>query len=91
MSKQQDFGSVTFEDNVYTLTDAANFSNRPFVGWFGDALLGEEYTTEFSASALDPSGNEYRVYWQFDTVKGAEREIDRYPWGDEHITRVVSE
>lgn len=86
---KQKFGTVLFEGKVYWLTAVADFSNRQFTGSWFDAQECDEYTAEFSAKAVDAEGNEHWVYWQFDTVKGNERPLDGYPWGDEHITRVV--
>ena len=87
----QQFGTVTHEGTEYTLAQEADFSNRQFTGSWFDAQEGDEYTAEFSAKALDAEGNGYWVYWQFETVKGNESAIDRYPWDDAHIVRVVAQ
>lgn len=86
------YGTVTHEGKEYTLTSIADYSNRLFTGWWGDAQEGEEYTAEFSAPAIDDEGNKYRVYWQFDAVKGEEPEDNgNWPWYDDNITRVAEE
>lgn len=87
----QQFGTVTHIGTEYTLTQEADFSNRQFAGSWFDAQEGDEYTAEFSAKALDAEGNEYWVYWQFETVKGEEPALDGYPWSDAHITSVVAQ
>lgn len=80
-SLDREFGTVTFEGKTYWLTEVADFSNRVFDGWFGDAEEGEAYTTEFKAEAIDAEGNEYVVTWQFETVKGNEPEDNgNWPW-----------
>jgi len=82
------YGRVVFEGATYTLTQAADFSNRVFTGWWGDAQEGEEYTVEFSCPAIDDDGNPVAVYWQFDATKGEEPALDGYPFDDQHITQV---
>jgi len=82
------FGTVVFEHVEYILTREADFSNRMFPGWYGDAEEGEEYTVEFSCDAI-ADGNEYQVYWQFSAVKGEEPEADEYPFDEDHISRVL--
>lgn len=90
-AKVKEFGEVTFEGKSYALIAQADFSNRVFVGWFGDAQEGEEYTVEFAARAVDAKGDPYEVYWQFETVKGEEPgDLSDYPFDDAHITRVWS-
>lgn len=84
----QKFGTVEYQDETYTLTQVADYSNRVFPGWFGDAQEGEAYTTEFSAKALDDDGNEYQVYWMFDTVKG-EEPADNGNWPWDEVARIV--
>ena len=83
------FGIVTHDGTEYTLIKQAELSNRVFVGWWGDVEEGEEYTSEWSATAVDAEGNEFEVYWQFDAVKGDEPEDGgNWPWDDAHIAFV---
>lgn len=84
------FGTVLFEGKLYWLMEVADFSNRVFNGWWGDAQEGETYTVEFQAKAVDSFGEYFEVVWQFDDVKGEEQPPDGYPWDDDHIVRVVS-
>lgn len=84
------FGTIEHEGKTYTLTQVADYSNRVFPGWYGDAQEGEEYVTEFSAKALDDDGNEYWVYWMFDTVKG-EEPADNGNWPWDEVARVVAQ
>jgi hypothetical protein len=85
------FGTVVYEGKVYWLTAVADFSNRPFPGWWGDAQEGDLYTAEFSCPAVDGAGDEWLVYWQFEAVKGQEPEDNgAWPWDEENIARVVS-
>lgn len=86
------FGTVDVEvkglELTFWLTSQAELSNRVFDGWWGDAEEGEPYTAEWSCPAIDMDGNEYEIVWQFDEVKGQEREPDAYPWDVDHITRI---
>lgn len=83
------YGKILWGGNVYHLTEQAELTNRVFHGWWGDAQEGETYTTEYSASAFDNDGNQHRVYWQFEVVKGQEPEDDGdYPWTDDNISNV---
>lgn len=83
------YGKVFWMGNVYHVYDRAELTNRVFHGWFGDAEEGESYTTEYVAHAYDSRGTEYRVYWQFDVVRGEEPEDEGdYPWDDEHVSSV---
>lgn len=84
------FGTVEHAGREYTLTTIADFSNRVFVGWWGDASEGEPYTVEFCADAIDTAGDAYTVYWQFDAVKGEEPALDGWGWSDNNIVRVVA-
>lgn len=87
-----DYGTVTHNGRTITLTEQATLTNRVFTGWWGEAQEGKSYTVEYSARGKDTEGNEYRVYWQFDAVKGDEPEDEsNYPWKDSDISRVVDE
>lgn len=82
------FGSVTFEGKLYILTQDADYTNRVFPGWFGDAQDGETYTTEFSAAAIDENGDKCRVFWQFEEIRGQEREdSEKYDWSNVAFVR----
>lgn len=86
---EKEFGEVEFDGKKYALIQQAYQSNRVFHGWFGDAGDGETYTDEWEASAIDKDGNEYKVSWQWDMVKGEEPEDgSNYPWFDENIVAV---
>lgn len=91
--KMKNYGTVnSYKGKTYRLTEYATLSNRVFPGWFGDAEDGKTYTAEYQAMAVDKSGNECIVYWQFDTVKGEEPEDEsNYPWDDSHVTNVVAQ
>lgn len=86
---QRKFGTVVFNGKSYWLTEQADFSNRQFPGSWFDAQEGETYMTEFSATAVDGAGDGFEVYWQFETIKGEEPELDVYPWDEDHIVRVI--
>lgn len=85
------FGTVTFEGKTYTLTAQADYTNRVFPAWYGDASEGESYTTEFDCEALDDAGNLYRVVWQFEVVKGEEPEPDNHNWDDVAFVELIEE
>ena len=76
------FGTVTHDGKTYWLTSQAEYSNRVFNGWWGDASEGEQYWTEFDCEAVDDAGNTYRVVWQFSVTKGEEPEPDTHDWDD---------
>lgn len=82
--------TITFEGKTYTLQGDADYTNRVFTGWWGDASEGESYTTEFDAPAIDADGNRYEVVWQFQVVKGEEPEdLSNLDWGDVALVRFV--
>lgn len=86
------YGTVNFEGKTYWLAAVADFSNNVFPGGYQGAEEGDAYTTEFSCPAYDADGDEYRVCWQFETVKGEEPgDLSNYPWDDEHIVEVRPE
>lgn len=85
----REYGTVTYDGQVYVLQGQAYLSDRVFPGGWHDAEEGEEYTTEYYADAVDPDGNDYIVVWQFDTVKGEEPEDEEnYDWSDDNIVEV---
>ena len=69
-----DVATVEFEGKTYTLQSQAEYSNRVFDGWWGDAQGGDEYIAEFSAPAVDDEGIPYEVYWQFTHIRNQEPE-----------------
>lgn len=85
------FGTVVFEGTEYTLTDQADYTNRVYPGWWGDAQEGEEYTVEFGCPAVDEAGNIYRVTWQFEVVKGEEPLPEDHEWADVAAVELVEE
>lgn len=67
----------------------ASLTNRVFHLWYGNAEEGEEYISEWQEIAKDNDGNEYRITWQFDVIKGYEPYDDEWPWDDlDHIAIV---
>lgn len=83
MSKD-DYGTATYNGRTYTLTSFPELTCRVFPNCFTEVDDGEEYTSEWSARAVDENGeegNEYKVVWQFEAVKGTEPEDDSdWPW-----------
>ena len=80
-----DNGEVVYQGKTFALLAQAELTNRIFPGWWGDARDGEEYISEWSASAIGEDGEEYVVVWQFDVVKGQEPEDDvKLPWNEIH-------
>ena len=74
-------GTVQFEGKHYALIDKAELTNMIFPDWWGDAREGEEYLSEWHASAMGQDGYDYVVTWRFETVKGEEPEDDSdWPW-----------
>lgn len=85
------FGTVVFDGNEYTLTAQADYTNRVFPGWFGDAEEGDSYITEFSCPAVDAAGNIYEVTWQFNVTKGEELLPENHEWSDVASVELVEE
>lgn len=72
---------VIFNNFRYTLDTDATLTNRVFPGWFGDAEEGEHYTAEYSATATLLNGDTVEIIWQFDEIKGQEKEDEGgYDW-----------
>ncbi len=69
--------------------DNASPSCRVFTGWWGDAEDGEAYTDEWSVDATSEDGSNWKIYWQFEQIRGQEpEEADALPFDDEHIDRI---
>ncbi|MDD2749140.1 MAG: hypothetical protein PHX24_03555 [Acidithiobacillus sp.] len=66
--------------------DQADYSNRVFPRWWGDAKEDEYYLAEWCAQAITKNGEKYMIFWQFDEVKGHESSPDDYDW--EKIDRI---
>ncbi|MFE4569971.1 hypothetical protein [Paenibacillus chitinolyticus] len=83
------FGKVTFEGKTYALTEEADFTNRQLPGQYvnyHEVTDGEAYDVEFSADAVDEKGNECKVYWMYEFIKGDEPELDSLNW--DNVDRV---
>lgn len=76
------------ENKILTLTQDVQLTNRVFVGCLSEASVGEAYKAEYSAPAVDDSGNTYTVYWQFIQTRGSETDPSNYSWGDTY--RIVA-
>ncbi len=84
-SAAKEFGEVAIGGKKIALTQQAEFTNRVFPGWFGDAAQGENYTAEYAAAGIDAEGNDYLVTWQFGETKGEETDdVSNYDWTDPH-------
>ena len=83
----KNFGTVVFEEKVYTLTGEAELANTLMENGYQDAKQGEEYRFDMSAPAVDNNGNEYIVIWIFEDTKGSERPLDEFNYND--VTKVV--
>lgn len=69
----------------------ATLTNRVFSLWYGKAEEGEEYISEWQEIAKDEDGNEYRIIWQFDVIKGFEPYDEELPWDNlDNISRIQS-
>lgn len=69
--------------------DDAELTNRVFDGSYQDVEPGEQYTVEYAALATDENGVECQIFWQFDDVKGQERQADEYEWHDEECVTIA--
>jgi hypothetical protein len=81
---ESNFGTVEFEGMKYWLTNQADHTNRllPYNG-YNDKDENGNYNFEMSASAVDEKGNEYKVYWIFNTEideDGTLKELDEYDY-----------
>lgn len=78
-----EFGTTTFNGKVYILTSAADYTSRLLPGGYTnyvDAVEGDEYEFEMSASAVYEDGVEYTVYWIFSATKDDEAPLDAYDY-----------
>jgi len=84
---KSNYGEVEFNGQEYQLTGSADFTSSlmPFMP-FHEAGEGDEYCFEMSAPAIDKDGNEYSVYWEFEAIKGEEKELDEYDY--DNVARV---
>ncbi|EGO63523.1 hypothetical protein [Acetonema longum] len=88
---EREFGSVEFEGKKYILTSQADLTGRLIQhNGYNDPDDNGDYDFEMSASAVDECGDEYTVYWIFNTRKdadGVDKELDQYDYDE--VDRVV--
>jgi len=72
------------EKIILTIDDEVYPTCRLFDNCFSNANNGEKYNAEYACDAVydddDGEQEEYKIYWQFEEIKGEEREIDQYDW-----------
>jgi hypothetical protein len=86
------YGKVNFNGKTYRLDNQAELTNRVFPGWWGDAEEGESYTAEWAADAADEQGQDCKVVWQWQEIKGEELEdAGNYPWDDDQVDHIVEQ
>ena len=77
------FEGGKLEKIILTIDDEVYPTCRLFDNCFSNANNGEKYITEYACDAVyddDGEQEEYKIYWQFEEIKGEEREIDQYDW-----------
>ena len=84
---EEKFGAVVFKGKKYILTDQADFTSRllPTIPNYNEPDENGDYDFEMSAPAIDEEGNEYTVYWIFNTEKdedGESKELDENDYDD---------
>jgi len=75
------FGTVDFKGKTYQLTSDADFTQFQDFS-FNEAEDGEEFEFEMAADARDDEGNQYKVYWVFTDIKGAQKELDSFDYDE---------
>ena len=76
-------GEVDFEGKSYALEGQAELSCRLFDGCWSNVDYGDEYTAEWSCTAIGEDGQRYEVTWRWQEVKGEEQEdASNYNWDD---------
>lgn len=79
----ENFGTVTFEGEVITLTEMAYQTNSMMsnysqeLRWEGD---GPSYMTEYKASGVKADGSPVIVTWHFKIAREGETVEGAYPW-----------
>lgn len=70
-----------YNGKTITLDTDADFTSRlmPYLPYH-EAEEGDVYRFEMSAEGHDEGGNGCTVYWEFNTVKGSEQELDTYDY-----------
>ncbi len=78
-----DYGTTQFEGKTIILDGIADFTSRLMpLKPFHEAEEGEEYNFEMSAPGHDEEGVDCTVYWEFEAVKGEEKELDMYDYDE---------
>ena len=79
MTNVIDYGTTTFNDKNFRLTEQAeitgNILSAPYRNYH-EVSMGEEYQYMMSAAGLDESGKKVKAYWIFTAIKGEEQELD---------------
>ncbi|MDR1685203.1 MAG: hypothetical protein LBR82_01975 [Desulfovibrio sp.] len=94
MTEIKNFSGTEFvmaDGRVLTVTRHAELTNRVFPGWFGDVKDGEEYVSEWDILAVDADGEEYRIIYQYDLVKGEEPLPEDLDWDDTAMITDIQE
>lgn len=80
---ERGFGSYQFEGRTYYATRQMEFTNRGFLGCFGEAEEGEEYVSEYSAPGYDENGNPVEIFMMFTEIKGEEADPENLDWSQD--------
>lgn len=74
---------VVFGGKSYALDGQAELSCRLFDGCWSNVDYGDEYTAEWSCTAIGEDGQRYEVTWRWQEIKGEEQEdAGNYDWDD---------
>ena len=76
--------NIDFKGKEITLTTDADFTNRVLDGRlnYHEVEEGERFYFEMSADGMDDKGNKIIVYWIFNDIKGDQRDLDDFDYGD---------
>jgi len=66
-----------------TVEEETQLTNELFFGSAHDTFDGDEYTQEWVAEAHDENGELFKVYWNFDVLKGSEPDKSQLKFEDE--------
>ena len=79
----KEYGEVEFEGKFYALEGQAELTSRLFGGCWSNVDYGDEYTADWSCTAIGEDGQRYEVTWRWQEVKGEEQEdASNYNWDD---------
>jgi hypothetical protein len=83
--------SAIFNTDCMRLDGEAYPTDRVLSGQksWGDIAYGAEYDFEMAQGAVDVDGNDCRIYYIYQNIKGeGGKHLDDYSYADSHIDRI---